>query len=207
VKRIWERSIRGLGFFTVTVFLVASLTPASNIIAAKMQAPEVLQPSDAIIVLGAGTVSKGMLKDDSMRRTIRGIELYKRGLAPLIVFSGAGRANEPTEAAVRAEMARALGVPDEAILTLDTTQTTREESIQTADLLRQRKAKRITLITDSLHTRRAKLLFERVGLEVYPAYSADYVVAMTAPRDRLWLSMRVAQESLALIYYRLAGYI
>jgi uncharacterized SAM-binding protein YcdF (DUF218 family) len=104
-------------------------------------------------------------------------------------------------------MARALGVPDEAILTLDTTQTTREESIQTADLLRQRKAKRITLITDSLNTRRAKLLFERVGLEVYPAYSADYVVAMTAPRDRLWLSMRVAQESLALIYYRLAGYI
>ena len=142
-----------------------------------------------------------------MRRAIRGIELYKRGLAPLLVFSGAGRANEPTEAAVKAEMARAMDVPREAILTLDATQTTREESAQIADLLRQRNAKRITLITDSLHTRRAKLLFEHVGLEVYPAYSADYVAAMTAPKDRVWLSVRVAQESLALIYYRIAGYI
>jgi uncharacterized SAM-binding protein YcdF (DUF218 family) len=193
--------------FTLVVFLIASLTPAPNIIAARIQADEVLQTSDAIVVLGAGTIGKGMLKDDSMRRTIRGIELYKRGLAPLIIFSGDERRNEPAEAAVRAEMARALGVPQEAILRLDRTRTTREESIQTADLLRQRNAKRITLITDSMHTRRAKRLFERVGLEVYPAYSADYVVSMTSPRDRLWLSMRVAQESLALIYYRLAGYI
>jgi uncharacterized SAM-binding protein YcdF (DUF218 family) len=206
VTRFWERSIRGLGLFTLVVFLIASLTPAANIIAARMQAAEVLQTSDAIVVLGAG-VAKGMLKDESMRRTIRGIELYKRGLAPLIVFSGDELRNEPAETAVRAEMARALGVPQEAILTLDRTHTTRDESIQTADLLRQRNAKRITLITDSMHTRRAKRLFERVGLEVYPAYSADYVIAMTSPRDRLWLSMRVAQESLALIYYRLAGYI
>src|SRR5262249_19250005 len=117
------------------------------------------------------------------------------------------RRNEPAEAAVRTEMARALGVPQEAILTLDRPRTTREESIQTADLLRQRNATRITLVTDSLHARRAKPLFERAGLEVYPAYSADYVVAMTSPRNRLWLSMRVVQESLALIYYRLAGYI
>ena len=207
MTRFWERSIRGLGLFTLVVFLIASLTPAPNIIAARIQADEVLQTSDAIVVLGAGTIGKGMLKDDSMRRTIRGIELYKRGLAPLIIFSGDERRNEPAEAAVRAEMARALGVPQEAILRLDRTRTTREESIQTADLLRQRNAKRITLITDSMHTRRAKRLFERVGLEVYPAYSADYVVSMTSPRDRLWLSMRVAQESLALIYYRLAGYI
>ena len=206
MTRFWERSIRGLGLFTLVVFLIASLTPAPNIIAARIQAAEVLQTSDAIVVLGAG-IAKGMLKDESMRRTIRGIELYKRGLAPLIIFSGDELRNEPAEAAVRAEMARALGVPQEAILRLDRTRTTREESIQTADLLRQRNAKRITLITDSMHTRRAKRLFERVGLEVYPAYSADYVIAMTSPRDRLWLSMRVAQESLALIYYRLAGYI
>ena len=206
MTRFWERSIRGLGLFTLVVFLIASLTPVPNIIAARIQAAEVLQTSDAIVVLGAG-ISKGVLKDDSMRRTIRGIELYKRGLAPLIIFSGDERRNEPTEAAVRAEMARALGVPQEAIVTLDRSRTTREESIRTANLLRQRNAKRITLITDSLHTRRAKRMFERVGLEVYPAYSADYVVAMTSPRDRLWLSMRVAQESVALIYYRLAGYI
>ena len=206
MTRFWERSIRGLGLFTLVVFLIASLTPVPNIIAARIQAAEVLQTSDAIVVLGAG-ISKGVLKDDSMRRTIRGIELYKRGLAPLIIFSGDERRNEPTEAAVRAEMARALGVPHEAIVTLDRSRTTREESIRTANLLRQRNAKRITLITDSLHTRRAKRMFERVGLEVYPAYSADYVVAMTSPRDRLWLSMRVAQESVALIYYRLAGYI
>jgi uncharacterized SAM-binding protein YcdF (DUF218 family) len=202
VTRIWERIIRGLGFLTIAFFLLASLTPVPNIIAGRIQAPEILQPCDAIVVLGGGTIAPGMLKDDSLRRTLRGIELYRRGLASLIILGG-----EPGEAAVRIAMARSLGVPDDAILTLETAQTTREESSRTMDLLRKRNAKRITVITDSLHTRRAKLLFERVGLEVYPAYSADYVAAMTAPRDRLWLSMRVAQESLALIYYRIAGYI
>jgi len=55
--------------------------------------------------------------------------------------------------------------------------------------------------------RRAKLVFEREGLRVQPAVSTDYPSVLMSPYDRLWLTMRIAQEVAGLIYYRLAGYI
>ena len=130
-------------------------------------------------------------------------------MAPLIVLSGTGRADEPnpTEAEIRAKLAAAMGIPSEAILKEETANTTREESAHIAAQLRQRNVSRILLVTESLHMRRAKLVFERAGLQVLPAASADYSIALVSPGDRLWLAIRIMQESTALIYYRMAGYI
>jgi uncharacterized SAM-binding protein YcdF (DUF218 family) len=100
-----------------------------------------------------------------------------------------------------------MGIPPEAIIKIETSMTTREESIHTASVLRQRNMHRIILVTESLHMRRAKLVFERSGLEVLPAISTDYPGAILRPGGRLWLAMRLMQESAALVYYRLAGYI
>ena len=160
-------------------------------------------------MLGAGILNGGILGEESMRRVIRGVELYKQGLAPLIVLSGGGRSDEPkpTEAEVRARLAVTMGIPPEAIFKEETANTTREESVHIAGLLRQRNIARILLVTESLHMRRAKLVFERTGLQVLPAISTDYSVAAVSPGGRLWLTTRIFQEAVALIYYRIAGYI
>jgi hypothetical protein len=42
---------------------------------------------------------------------------------------------------------------------------------------------------------------------VLPATSADYTNSADSPGDRLWLMIRILQESTALMYYRAAGYI
>ena len=171
---------------------------------------ESVKPSkaDAIVVLGAGLIHSGILKNESMRRVVRGVELYKENLAPLLIVLGAGLPDEPnpSEAEVRLRFASAMGVPRDAIITLETT-TTREESTRTASFLHPRNLHRIILVTESLHMRRAKLVFERAGFEVLPGVSANYPAALSLPADRLWLAMRVTQESAALLYYRLAGYI
>lgn len=199
--------VRGLGAVAVITFFVISVTPATNVIGhrfAVISAPP--EAADAIVVLGAGLAPGGFLTVESMRRLIAGIELFKKGLAPLLVVSGPGSL-APSEGAVRAKLAGEMGIPPGAILEEETANTTYEESIHIANTLRGRNAGRILLVTDSLHMRRAKQVFERAGLQVQPADSADYPALVTSPADRLWLATRIVRESGALIYYRLAGYI
>jgi uncharacterized SAM-binding protein YcdF (DUF218 family) len=210
VANVGERIIRGIGVVTVIAFIVITLTPASNAVGQRVGVTSgEIQQADAIVVLGAGVMRMGVLSDESVRRFVTGIELFKRGMAPVLVASGPGRpdAPVPTEAAVRAKLAETMGIPPAAILLVVNVNSTREESIRISRMLRDRNATRVLLVTESLHMRRSKLVFERAGLQVQPAVSDDYPAFLISPGDRLWLTMRIAQEVAGLIYYRLAGYI
>jgi uncharacterized SAM-binding protein YcdF (DUF218 family) len=210
VTRVWERIIRGLGIVTVAVFIIIALTPAGNVVGRRFGVVSgQLKRADAIVVLGAGVLHNGVLSEQSMRRAIAGIALFRRDMAPRIVLSGPGRTDSinPSEAGVRAKLAVAMGIPPGAILMEETAKTTREEAIHIANTLQARDATRILLVTDSLHMRRAVRVFERSGLHVQPAVSDDYSSSAVSPGDRLWLAMRICQESAALVYYKIAGYI
>ena len=209
MKGVGERFIRGLGIFTVALILAVTLTPLSNTIGKALAITPRMDVTDAIVVLGAGLMNGGTLRDESLRRAVEGIALYKQGLAPILVLSGPGRRDGTprSEAEQRSALAQAMGVPLEAILTEDTANTTREEAVRISRLLMHRGLRKILLVTDSLHLRRAKLVFETNGLEVFPAPSDDYSSAATTAKDRLWLLTRIVQETAALAYYRLAGYI
>lgn len=208
---IWERIVRGLGVLTVAGFLITTITPLSNIVGRGIEvASHQLQPADAIVVLGAGVMGNGTLDPESLTRVIAGIKLYKEGLAPIVVLSGSGRGSgsrEGTEAQIRTGLAESMGVPPSAIIKEEKANTTFEESIHISAALHERGAGHILLVTDSLHMRRAMRVFANAGLDVQPAVSADYPAALTSPYGRLWLAMRIAQESTAMIYYRLAGYL
>src|SRR5262249_16088836 len=129
-------------------------------------------------------------------------------LAALIVFSGPPRRDDPqrTEAEQRSVLAQNMGIPVEAILKEETANTRRDEAVRISRLLMHRGLRKILQVTDSLHLRRSKLVFEGTGLYVYPAASDDYSVSAVSPKDRLFLASRVIEESAALAYYRLAGY-
>jgi uncharacterized SAM-binding protein YcdF (DUF218 family) len=204
-----DRIMGGVGFFVAAVFLVTTLTPVSNYASAHFAISPDIQPSGAIVVLGGGVWKGGMLDDESLRRTVRGIELYKTNLAPIIIFSGPARNDEPnrSEAAVRTQLALTMGIPRDAIIKDDAANTTREESVRISRLLKSRDIHSILLVTESLHMRRAIYLFERSGMQVYPAPSDNFTVAANSSGERLQLSTRVIEETAALIYYRLAGYI
>ena len=204
----WERIIRGLGVFAVSLFFLVALTPLSNVAGKTFAVVPERKSADAIVVLAAGLMTGGSLPDESMRRAIAGIELYNQRLAPVLVFSGRGRPNEPqhTEAEQRSLMAQAVGMPAEAILKEETANTTREEAIRISRLLVHRGLRKILLVTDSVHLRRAKLVFENTGLEVFPVPSDNYPASVVSSWDRLWLASRLVEESAALTYYRLAGY-
>jgi uncharacterized SAM-binding protein YcdF (DUF218 family) len=202
----WQRVARIVGIVTFVALLLCVLTPLPNLLAKYQSVASNVGPADAIVVLGAGTLFDGSLTDESMRRFICGMSLFKEGRAPLMVLLGPVRGKR-SEAETRGQIAIEFGIPTEALVTIGTALTTHEEALATAHALRERRAERILLVTESIHMRRAKLLFEKAGFIVLPVSSDHFFEIGISPQDRLWLVMRLAQESVGLIYYRLAGYI
>jgi uncharacterized SAM-binding protein YcdF (DUF218 family) len=169
--------------------------------------PPKIEPAAMIVVLGGG-IRNGELSNESMRRAVWGITLYAKRLAPLIVFSGPGQdPRMPSEGQVRAQLARDLGIPPEAIVIVDDAQTTRQESLRVGDLLGRQGDKRILLVTDPLHMRRARYVFERAGYQVLSAPSEGSAEAAIAPTARVRLAVRLGLETAALAYYKIAGYL
>src|SRR5262245_60149628 len=115
---IWRTGIRWLGLGAILILLVSAYTPLWNDVADRLVVEPKLQPADAIVVLGAGVLSDGTLVNESLRRAVHGIELFKRGLAPTLVFCGPPwqLGGSPTEADARNSLAVRIGVPEDRIL-------------------------------------------------------------------------------------------
>ena len=201
-----DRVCRLIGLVGVVLFLVTAFSPLAYRVNQWLADSPQLVPSDAIVVLG-GTISpSGILSLESLRRSNRGIELYRRGLAPVLVLLGGATDGGPTEADVRAEQARLHGIPADAILTETRAQTTREEAVRVKALLRSRGARTVLLVTNAGHFARARPLFERAGFEVR-AVPSDPQLEADAPESRLALMRVLIKELLGWVYYRVAGYI
>jgi len=198
--------LRFIGLVCVGAFVLAAFTPLSNVLAAWTQVHADLQAADAIVVLAASVNAKGTLSATSLRRAVEGIVLYQKKLAPLVVFSGPANHADVVEAHVRTELASVLGIPAAAIITETTALTTREEATRLAALLQPRGIHRILLVTDTTHMPRSLRLFAHQGFIVHPV-PVDELAQARSPESRLRLMRLLAQELLAHMYYRVAGYL
>lgn len=163
------------------------------------------RPAQAIVVLGGGGVWPGnVLSGISLRRTTAGILLYHRGLAPLLLLSGVRAREQRAEGVVRAELARAFGVPADAIAIPPPGVTTRDEIAKIATVLHARGITSVLLVSDGLHLRRAAPLLERAGVNVVAVAANDGRQPAGGPGNRLRLAYRVLREAAAIAYYRLS---
>ncbi len=202
-SRLWQ----WVGAVAVLGFLLTVFSPLPNWLFDRLTTRAMIRPADAVVVLGAGIGQDGELSRESLRRAVQGILLWRAREAPILVFSGPSFEHSPIESEVRAAMAKAFGVAPDAIVTETTANTTREEALRIGAELRAHHARRILLVTDSMHMRRAQALFERAGFDVLPA-SVDTISGRArSPEGRLELMRWVLGEAVARAYYRLAGYI
>jgi uncharacterized SAM-binding protein YcdF (DUF218 family) len=193
------RGLRCLGLFALLLFAVAAFTPLANRLNVWMAGMSQVEPSDAIVVMGRGGVdSDGVLTNRSLRRVLRGIDLYDDALAPLLVLSGSAG-----ETRARKELARGFGIPETAILTAAQARTTREEAEQLGKLLLPLGWRRILLVADPIDMPRSRALMERAGFVVRPVPTA--ATGPSNPESRLGLVRDIAMELSAWVYYRLAG--
>jgi uncharacterized SAM-binding protein YcdF (DUF218 family) len=197
--------VRALGLGTLALFFLAAFTPLPVFVYEMVTVPVHIERADAIVVLaGGGVMLSGQLTDSSLRRTVRGIALYRDGLAPLLVLSGA--AGRRSESAARSVLAGKCGVPDTAILASSAGHTTHEEVAALQPLLKARGVRRLILVTDGAHMRRAMGLVRDAGFEVLAAPVSE-VETPIQPEPRLRLLRAALREGLALVYYHIAGYL
>jgi len=140
---------------------------------------------DAVVVLSAGRgTAPGPDRANEWNdanRFFGGVELYKAGKAPLLVFTAAERdAAGRSEGDVLAAVAGTLGVPDDAMLITGDVLNTADEAKETMATLTAKgiASKRILLVTSAFHMPRAREVFTRAGFQVVPfpvnfAFSAD----------------------------------
>ena len=123
------------------------------------------RPSDAIIVLGAAQYD-GRPSDVLAARLDHALELYERGVAPVIVVTGGRQAGDRfTEATAAAQYLHERGVPDEAILRETTGRSSWESLAASARFLEARGWDRVTLVSDPYHSARIDAIASEVGLD------------------------------------------
>ena len=193
------RGLRLLGLLGLLLFAVAAFTPLANSLNIWMAGMAMLEPADAIVVLGRGGVdTDGVLTNRSLRRTLDGIGLYGDGFAPVLVLSGSA-----DETSARARLAQGLGVPSGAILRTSSAKTTRGEAEEIRRLLIPLGRRRILLVADPIDMPRARAVMERAGFTVLPAPTA--ATGPSDPESRLGLLRDILSELAGWTYYRLTG--
>jgi len=120
---------------------------------------KILLKADAIVVLGCRESLR------LTRRIERGIQLHRKGAAPILLLSGGGSGAEP-EAEIMRRAALAFGVPEAALLVEPNSRDTLGNARESAALLRARRWRKIVLVSDRTHLPRAALLFRLSGIEV-----------------------------------------
>lgn len=129
--------------------------------------------ADAIVAVSGG---------DTQARTHEAVELYHRGWAPKLVFSGAAADKTgPSNASVMRMQAIASGVPEADIIVEDTSETTHQNARHSSDVFASNNFQRVILVTSAYHQRRASIEFHQ------NTDGATKVVNHPVATDRQWM--------------------
>lgn len=173
----WSARLKGktrtlIALLVLTVAVVIGFhRPILYWMGQRLVVRDVVHRADAIVVLAG---EKG-------ERVDHGVDLLRKGYAPLLVMSGG-----PSEAGVplarlMKEQAERAGVPAASIVTEDESLDTGEDARYTLRLARQRGWRSIILVTSPYHARRALKLFRAV-------YAPAGIEVVSCPVERSWFS-------------------
>jgi uncharacterized SAM-binding protein YcdF (DUF218 family) len=158
------------------------------------------RPSDAIIVLGAAEYD-GRPSPVLAARLDHAIQLYRDGIAPVIVVTGGREPGDRfTEAGASAAYLHKHSIPDAAILRETTGRTSWESLEAAARFLEDRHMARVVLVSDPYHSERIKAIAHEVGLDAVTSPTR------TSPIKGMSAFKRLLGETLRVAAGRLFGY-
>lgn len=182
-----KRSCKYLLYLLALIMFAASTRPVSNAIMHPLEhayaQPTVKQLSDidAIVVLGGGSIGGvndfdgiGQVPSGMANRLLAGIRLHKAlDNAPIILSGGTVFAYTGCEADIEHRVLKACGVKEKYLIKEDKSRNTVENARFTHEICKERKFKRLLLVTSAFHLPRSVEIFKKEGLEVIP-YPTDY---------------------------------
>lgn len=142
------------------------------------------RPSDAIVVLGAAQY-EGRPSPVLRSRLDHVLELWRRGLAPLVIVTGGtGVGDTTSEAAVSRKYLLQHGVPDSAVVMETHGMTTSQSLHAVAALMAPLPGRRVILVSDPFHMLRLSILARR--LDLVPYTSPTRTSPISASRAQRW---------------------
>ncbi len=130
-------------------------------------------PADAIAVLGAAEYD-GKPSPVYRARLDHALQLYHRGIAPLIVTLGGNGGDQYTEGEVGRGYLEGQGVPEGAIIAETESRNTEDSARRIAVIARANGLKKLVIVSDGTHLFRIHAICAADGLDV-----------LTSPRPRV----------------------
>jgi hypothetical protein len=195
------------GAAAIGVLVVAYVLPTADALRAWVRedpAPRV----EVVVALSAGTHPDGTPDSEAELRLVRAYELLRMGHARRLLVTRLPPPFPSTLAAVREQMRR-LGLP-QPVEEVGPVANTHEEALAVARLARAHGWKRVIVVSDALHLRRAGAVFAHAGLEPFcvPGLKGNYdLEGLIGPTDRLAAFRDWLHEVIGLQIYRLRGWI
>jgi uncharacterized SAM-binding protein YcdF (DUF218 family) len=190
------RLLAGLGLLMVIV----TTTPLVSWYARQLAGPWNDPRGDVLIVLGASTLTPGIIGESTYWRAAYALMVYREGGIRRIVLSGAGAA---------AGMQTFLifqGVPADSILLETSSTSTRENALYTSRLLVGQPG-RMILLTSDYHMFRASRAFRKAGLAILPRPFPDALKRATRWRNRWDVFQDEVIETAKILGYFVRGWI
>lgn len=173
IKRFIRPTALALSVFGVTLCGVIAIEMLWSRDVPQLQA-------DTIVCLGGGA-EDGLLEASSGFRALQCIAIYDAGAAPRIIFTGT------VAAPLMADLARAHGVPEHAILVEEASRSTLQNALFTSEVIGTDDT--VIVVTDAFHLPRSWVSFRVMG------FKDQTLVASRAPNFNI---MPLAREALAL---------
>lgn len=154
-------------------------------------------PADAICVFGAAEYD-GRPSPVFRARLDHALELYNRGLAPLIITLGGPGGDQFTEGSVGRRYLESKGVPEENIIAETKSRNTEESAQRIAVIARANGLRRLVIVSDGSHLFRIHAICAAEGLDVLTSPRAR-----PAMEDRSLRFQRIAHEILSYTLWRM----
>lgn len=154
-------------------------------------------PADAIAVLGAAEWD-GRPSPVYRARLDHALDLYRRGIAPLIITVGGPGGDQYTEGSVGAHYLMSMGVPEEDVIAETHSRDTEQSAERIAVIARANGIHRLVVVSDPTHMFRVHALCTANGLDV-----------LTSPRtvpandDRTLEFDRISHEMISYTLWRM----
>jgi len=144
--------------------------------------------ADAIVVLGAAQYN-GRPSPVLRARLDHALELYRAGLAPMVVVTGGiGPGDRMSEATVGHKYLRAQ-LPDSAIIVRPDGRTTEESMRSVAEWMREREVARVLLVSDPFHMARLRLEARHANLVAFVSPTRTSPITAGSRREAGYLAL------------------
>ncbi|HXW93845.1 MAG TPA: YdcF family protein [Terriglobales bacterium] len=188
--------MRWLAILAVALLLASLLGICFAIERAAQEAP--IHAADAIVVFGAAEYA-GRPSPVFRARLDHALDLFERGLAPVIITTG-GAAADPqfSEGGVGHDYLMRRGVPDSSLIAETQGSDTAQSAERVAVIMRANHMRSCVAVSDAYHVFRIRKLLEHQGVQVYVAPRPD-----SRPHSAWQRGEAILREAVSYVLWRL----